>query len=147
MKTAAELKAEQQARESANLQAREKAAAEQAERERATADAELRKLVDTLKATWGEQVAAASNKDGIRFLALAIVTEPCVGTPVEELFEVIRQHGYRVSLVTLKEPPQARSRPEGHVTTHDAEQGWHPGSIPTLRTGGMILKTVIVSWS
>ncbi len=73
--TAAELRAEQEERERKakedKTRQREEAAKTAEERELA----EVQEAADRIKATWYEQVVAASKLDGVRFVALAEVLE------------------------------------------------------------------------
>lgn len=150
----AELLQQQEERErsarDAEVRAREKEAADRMARE----IAENEKTAAQIKASWYDDVVAATKRDGVRFLVLAetIGSSGDVHRIVRDLVATVKAGGFTCE-ETHVEPavtPGAASRSmdmrdgkEALVTDRKGVTGWKPAKLPRIGSQGEVSQLVV----
>jgi hypothetical protein len=152
--TAAELRSQQEEREGAVREAQAKATEEARKRNEERQQAELRAQVEKIKATWYDNVTAAAERPGIRFVVLArVVFDGRRPDFIEEISKTIDAEGYKCEVANLEPAPAVRQQrgPVSPVDETEGEvvwgnvRGWKPASLPRFGANGT-LRFLIVKW-
>jgi hypothetical protein len=141
--TATELRKEQEGRERLATEAAQREQARVQEEQAARAREATRALVDSVKATWYDNVVKASQQPGIRFLVLAQVVgmEGRNYPPVDEIRAEIHTAEYTTDIIRIGESIDVK---EGQVSDGKFK-GWKPAKIPIFGLNGEI-RWLIVRW-
>ena len=149
--TAAELRNEQEQRETAEREAEARAKQEAQTQHDKHVQQQQQALADSIKANWYDGVLAAATRTGIRFLVLAQVISDAAHYPVvTEIVEAIRAEGFGCEIVSLQSAARG-----GTATVFDdkteaevllgAVKGWKPPNLPRLGGKGPVTY-LIVKW-
>lgn len=165
--TAAQIRAQQAARERL-AEARREEAARKAEEERKHAlEEEDRAFAREIASKWNAMTVDAAEREGVRFCVLARVTTDTPGqlpTVLHDVCEAAKADGFCVGLLSelATTPPinlgrkspsprnvsftSARPPSEACEVFDGTVKGWYPGTVPVYARGGSNPDWLVVRW-